>query len=72
MFTTLISFYSPGPPELLLILAIAILMFGANKIPELARSTGEAVTEFEKGRKEIEEELQKETTENPSEKDVED
>jgi sec-independent protein translocase protein TatA len=48
----------PGGPELLVILLIAILLFGANKIPELARSSGQAIGEFQKGREEIEEELE--------------
>jgi sec-independent protein translocase protein TatA len=47
-----------GPPELIVILLIFVLLFGANKIPELARSTGEAMGEFQKGRQEVEEELQ--------------
>jgi sec-independent protein translocase protein TatA len=34
------------------------LLFGANKIPKLARSTGQAMGEFKRGREEIEEELQ--------------
>ncbi|MFC7007027.1 twin-arginine translocase TatA/TatE family subunit [Halalkalicoccus salilacus] len=37
---------------------IAILLFGANKIPKLARSTGQAMGEFQKGREEIDQELQ--------------
>ncbi|WP_424019064.1 twin-arginine translocase TatA/TatE family subunit [Halorientalis pallida] len=49
---------APGGPELLVILLIAILLFGANKIPELARSSGQAIGEFQKGREEIEEELE--------------
>jgi len=48
----------PAGPEVLVILLIIILLFGANKIPKLARSTGEAMGEFQKGRQEVEEELQ--------------
>lgn len=48
----------PGGMELGVILLIAILLFGANKIPKLARSTGEAMGEFKKGREEVEQELQ--------------
>ena len=44
----------PGGPEMIIILAIVILLFGANKLPELARSSGEAMGEFKKGREEIE------------------
>jgi twin arginine-targeting protein translocase, TatA/E family len=48
----------PGGPELLIILLIAVLLFGANKIPKLARSSGEAIGEFQKGREDVEQELQ--------------
>ena len=48
----------PGGMELAVILLIAVLLFGANKIPKLARSTGEAMGEFKKGREEVEQELQ--------------
>ena len=47
----------PGGMELAVILLIAVLLFGANKIPKLARSTGEAMGEFKKGREEVETEL---------------
>ncbi|MFB1062985.1 twin-arginine translocase TatA/TatE family subunit [Natrinema sp. CBA1119] len=47
-----------GPPELAIILIIAVLLFGANKIPKLARSTGEAMGEFQKGREKVETELE--------------
>jgi sec-independent protein translocase protein TatA len=47
----------PGGPELLIILVVIVLLFGANKIPKLARSTGQAMGEFRRGREEIEAEL---------------
>jgi sec-independent protein translocase protein TatA len=48
----------PAGPELLIILLVLVLLFGANKIPKLARSTGQAMGEFKKGREEVEDELQ--------------
>lgn len=48
----------PGGPEMLIILLVLVLLFGAQKIPKLARSTGQAMGEFKKGREEVEEELQ--------------
>jgi len=47
-----------GPMELGLVLAIVVLLFGAKKIPKLARSSGEALGEFKKGRQEMEDEIQ--------------
>lgn len=38
-----------GPTELLIVLAIALLLFGGAKLPKLARSLGEASREFKKG-----------------------
>lgn len=48
-----------GTQELLLILFIALLLFGANKLPELARSLGLSVREFKKAMKEVEEDTKK-------------
>ena len=48
----------PGGPELLLIVAVVVLLFGASKLPKLARSMGSATGEFKKGRQEVEEELE--------------
>lgn len=48
----------PGGPELLIVLFLAVLLLGAGKLPKLARSTGEAIGEFEKGRQEVEAELE--------------
>ena len=41
-----------GTPELLLILLIVVLLFGARKLPDLARSLGKSINEFRKGREE--------------------
>ncbi len=38
-----------GLPELLLILAIVILIFGANKLPQLGRGLGEGIRNFKDG-----------------------
>jgi sec-independent protein translocase protein TatA len=48
----------PGGPELIIVLFVLVLLFGANKIPKLARSTGQAMGEFRKGRQEVEDELE--------------
>ncbi len=46
-----------SPIEIALIVLVIIVLFGANKIPELARSLGKATGEFKKGKQEIESEL---------------
>ena len=38
-----------GPAELVIVLVIALVLFGGKKLPELARSLGQARNEFEKG-----------------------
>jgi sec-independent protein translocase protein TatA len=59
MFGTITPLFPglPGGPEVLVVLLILVLLFGANKIPKLARSTGQAMGEFKRGREEIEDEL---------------
>ena len=39
----------PGGPELFIVLAVVLLLFGSTKLPKLARSLGASVTEFKKG-----------------------
>ncbi len=57
MFNVLFVGGIPGGPELLIVLALAVLLFGASKLPKLARASGEAIGEFQKGRAELENEL---------------
>ena len=49
-----------GAQEILLILLIIILLFGARKIPEIARGLGKSMSEFKKGLREVDEEIKKE------------
>ncbi|MGH2807144.1 MAG: Sec-independent protein translocase subunit TatA/TatB [Actinomycetota bacterium] len=42
----------PGGPELLIVLVIVMLVFGASRLPKLARSMGQAGKEFKTGLKE--------------------
>jgi sec-independent protein translocase protein TatA len=41
-----------GPTELIIILIIAMLLFGSTRLPKLARSIGQAQKEFKEGVKE--------------------
>ncbi len=46
-----------GTQELIIVLALVLLLFGASKLPELARSMGKSIGEFKKARKESEKEM---------------
>jgi sec-independent protein translocase protein TatA len=48
-----------GMPELLVVLFLVILLFGAKKIPELARGLGKGIREFKDASKEIKSEIEK-------------
>ena len=43
-----------GMPELLIILAIVIIIFGANRLPQLGKGIGSAIRNFKEGMKEDE------------------
>jgi len=47
-----------GSQEILLIFLVIVLLFGASKLPELARSMGRSMGEFKRGQIEVEKELQ--------------
>ena len=55
---SLLAVFGLGGPELLLILAVVLLLFGAKKLPELAKGLGRSVKEFKKASNEVEEEEQ--------------
>jgi TatA/E family protein of Tat protein translocase len=53
----------PGWPEILVILLIVLLLFGAKKLPELARGLGQSLNEFRKAKDEFDREIQKSASE---------
>jgi len=73
--TNVFLFSMPGGMEIVLILVVVLLLFGARKIPELARGLGRGIREFKDATREVknsieesvkEEEERKTTTTNHS------
>lgn len=56
-----------GYGEIILIVILFLLLFGAKKIPELMRGLGKGVKSFKEGLNDVEKEIKKE--DNPSEKE---
>lgn len=52
-------FGSVGMQEVILILFILLLLFGAKRLPELGQSLGKGIREFKRGISEIQEEIDK-------------
>lgn len=48
----------PGPMEIILILAVVVLLFGAKKIPDLAKGLGQGIKEFKNASKEVKGEIE--------------
>lgn len=59
MNTSLAFLGTLGTQEMVLIFLILLLLFGAKKLPQLARGIGKSVGEFRKAREEFEEEIRK-------------
>jgi sec-independent protein translocase protein TatA len=55
--TLLASFMNLAGPDLIVILLIILVLFGAKKLPELARGMGSAIKEFQKAKDEFTDEL---------------
>ena len=57
IMTTLILLAIPGGMEWVLIAIVVLLLFGGKKIPELMKGLGKGISEFKKGKNEIEKDL---------------
>lgn len=61
-----IALFGPlGWPEITVIIIVFILLFGAKKLPELARGVGKSIKEFKKATSNIEEEVRSAIEEEP-------
>jgi sec-independent protein translocase protein TatA len=50
-------FSNIGPGEIILIIVVLLILFGAKKIPELAQGIGKGMKEFRKAVKDVDEEV---------------
>lgn len=58
MSNVYLGFLGPiGGPEMIMIFVVILLLFGAKKLPELARGVGKSMGEFKKARDEFEREI---------------
>lgn len=57
-----------GPLEIILIALVVLLLFGGKKIPELMRGIGKGIRSFKSGMNEVEDNLRKDISEDPEEK----
>ena len=57
MGNVMLAFLGLGVPEVLLILAIVLIMFGAKKLPELAKGLGKGIKEFKRASTDFQDEM---------------
>jgi sec-independent protein translocase protein TatA len=55
-----------GWPEIIGILVIVLVLFGAKKVPELMRGMGHGIKEFKKATREVQDEVQRAIEEDPA------
>jgi sec-independent protein translocase protein TatA len=48
-----------GTPEILIVLVVALLLFGPRKLPELGKGLGQSIREFQRGVRSVREDLDK-------------
>ncbi len=60
-----LAFLNLGTTELIVILVIVLLLFGAKRLPDLARGLGKSIQEFKKASKEAENDIRQSIEEQP-------
>ena len=58
--------FSPGMPEILLVLAVILIFFGAKRLPELAKGMGQGIKEFKKATRDVNNELERAIDDQPT------
>ena len=63
---TMLGIFNLGGGEIILILAVVLILFGAKKIPELAKGLGQGIKEFKKATNEVTSEIEHAMHETPA------
>jgi sec-independent protein translocase protein TatA len=58
--------FNVGPTELMIILVLALIVFGPKKLPEMGKSIGKGLSEFRKAQADIKREIREGMSETPS------
>ena len=64
--TIMLGIFNLGGGEIILILAVVLLMFGAKKLPELAKGLGQGIKEFKKATRDVTDEMHNAMQEDPA------
>jgi sec-independent protein translocase protein TatA len=69
-FHPIMAFGIPSGPDLIILLVIVLVLFGAKRLPELARGLGQSVNEFKKAKDEFDKEVAKPSFESKDSPDL--
>jgi sec-independent protein translocase protein TatA len=61
----ILGLFNLGGGEIILILAVVLLLFGAKKLPELAKGLGQGIKEFKKATRDVSDEMHNAMRETP-------
>jgi sec-independent protein translocase protein TatA len=67
---TALAIFNLGGGEIILLLALVLILFGAKKIPELAKGLGQGIKEFKKATQDVTDEMHNAINDNPQPKRV--